>query len=71
MHNNTGIRNGCPISSILSLFVVEILSSKIKYNNQIHGIIKIKKNYNMKKKRATSEWNDGYNRKYRNYETRF
>lgn len=34
---NRGIRQGCPISAILYLFVAEILSSKIKENNSIHG----------------------------------
>ena len=34
---NRGIRQGCPISAILYLFVAEILSSKIKENNLIHG----------------------------------
>ena len=32
-----GIRQGCPISAILYLFVAEILSLKIKQNDQIQG----------------------------------
>ena len=32
-----GIRQGCPISAILYLFVAEILSDKIKSNKSIHG----------------------------------
>lgn len=33
-----GIRQGCPISALLYLFVAEILSLKLKNNNQIKGI---------------------------------
>lgn len=32
-----GIRQGCPISAFLYLFVAEILSLKLKTNNQIKG----------------------------------
>ena len=32
-----GIRQGCPISAILYLFVAEILSEKIKNNENIQG----------------------------------
>ena len=32
-----GIRQGCPISAILYLFVAEILSLKIKQNQNIKG----------------------------------
>ena len=32
-----GIRQGCPISAILYLFVAEILSIKIKGNENIEG----------------------------------
>ena len=34
---NRGIRQGCPISAILCLFVAEILSEKIKNNKNIEG----------------------------------
>lgn len=33
-----GIRQGCPISALLYLFVAEILSLKLKNNNQIKDI---------------------------------
>jgi hypothetical protein len=36
-HMHRGIRQGCPISAILYLFVAEILSDKIKSNKSIHG----------------------------------
>ena len=35
---NRGIRQGCPISAFLYLFVAEILSFKLKSNNEIKGI---------------------------------
>ena len=35
---NRGIRQGCPISALLYLFVAEILSLKLKSNNEIKGI---------------------------------
>ena len=34
-----GIRQGCPISAILYLFVAEILAIKIRSNNQIEGFL--------------------------------
>lgn len=33
-----GIRQGCPLSALLYLFVAEILSSKINFNQDIKGI---------------------------------
>ena len=35
---NRGIRQGCPISALLYLFVAEILSLKLKSNNEMKGI---------------------------------
>ena len=35
---NRGIRQGCPISAILYLFVAEILALKIRNNEDIPGI---------------------------------
>ena len=35
---NRGIRQGCPISALLYLFVAEILSLRLKSNNEIKGI---------------------------------
>ena len=32
-----GIRQGCPISAVLYLFVAEILAIKIRTNDQIEG----------------------------------
>ena len=37
-HMNRGIRQGCPISAILYLFVAEILALKIRNNEDIPGI---------------------------------
>ena len=37
-HMNKGIRQGCPISAILYLFVAEILALKIRNNKDIPGI---------------------------------
>ena len=33
-----GIRQGCPVSAILFILVVEILAIKIKQNTNIHGL---------------------------------
>ena len=35
---NQGIRQGCPISALLYIYVAEILSLKLKSNNEIKGI---------------------------------
>lgn len=35
---NRGIRQGCPISALLYLFVAEILAYKLKHNSEIQGI---------------------------------
>ena len=34
---NRGIRQGCPISALLYIFVAEILAQKINLNENIHG----------------------------------
>lgn len=39
MHDNRRIRQKCPISAILYLYVAEILSRKYKEENLIHGFI--------------------------------
>ena len=33
-----GVRQGCPLSALLFLFVVEILATKIRQDKEIHGI---------------------------------
>lgn len=33
-----GIRQGCPISALLYLFIAEVLAIKLKTNNDIKGI---------------------------------
>ena len=38
-HMSRGIRQGCPISAILYLFVAEILAIKIRLNDQIEGFV--------------------------------
>ena len=38
-HMTRGIRQGCPISAILYLFVAEILAIEIRSNNQIEGFL--------------------------------
>ena len=37
-HMSRGIRQGCPISAILYLFVAEILAIKVRVNDQIEGM---------------------------------
>ena len=38
-HMSRGIRQGCPISAILYLFVAEILAIKVRVNDQIEGFV--------------------------------
>ena len=35
---NRGIRQGCPVSALIFNLVVEIMASKIRQNNAIHGV---------------------------------
>ena len=40
-----GIRQGCPVSALLFILIIEILSHKIRYNTSLHGVVaKIGKN---------------------------
>ena len=54
---NRGIRQGCPISAILYLFIAEILSIKVKENENIKGL---QTDYLEKevKKYTTCRWHD-------------
>ena len=38
-HMSRGIRQDCPISAILYLFVAEILAIKVRVNDQIEGFV--------------------------------